>query len=730
MDKAQSALRLRAEAAALGTPESLDLLSPEEVRRMLHELQVHRIELEMQNEELRRTEHELSLSRARYFGLYALAPVGFCTITESGLIVEANLTVAVLLGVAGGWLPKRPFTALIAKEDQDIYYLCRKRLFVTRNSQACELRMVKADGATFWARLEANAGGDSDGLPISHIAITDISERKHAEERSARYLQELEATRDALEVAKDRAEAATRAKSEFLASMSHEIRTPMNGVIGMTGLLLGTPLSEEQRDYAETVRKSAEALMSIISDILDFSKIEAGKMELEIVPFDLYTALQDVVELLAVPAHQKNLELLLLYNSEAPRQFLGDPGRIRQVVMNLVSNAIKFTASGHVLVEVDRRTAGNQKSEATVRIAVHDTGIGIPPDRQVLLFQKFQQVDSSTTRKYGGTGLGLAISRQLVEAMGGTITLVSQEGEGSSFAFDILLPLDLRDQANLTRPVPPEVNLSGVRVLVVDDHQICRFVTGELCRRWGMRAEEAATGEEALRLVDAAWEQGDPYRLVCLDYAMPEMDGVETARRIREAFPLRGAPGVVAITSTDERGAAERMLEMEGVAGLVKPIREAAFREALQRVLVARDGVALLVPGTLAKPEITPPFAGRRILLVEDNIVNQKVATALLSKLGCRVDVAANGREALDLTSQLTFDLILMDCQMPLVDGFEATSAIRKREGDSQHTPIVALTAGALMADQASCLEAGMDGYLTKPIRGEQLSKALSDFLT
>jgi CheY-like chemotaxis protein len=382
-------------------------------------------------------------------------------------------------------------------------------------------------------------------------------------------------------------------------------------------LLLGTPLTPEQKSYAETVRGSGEALLGIINDILDFSKIEAGKLDLEIVPFDLHSALEDVVELLAVKAHEKKLELLLWYAPDAPREFLGDPGRIRQVALNLVSNAIKFTESGHVLVEAGSQ--GVLDGVASMRIAVHDTGIGIPADRQSLLFRKFQQVDSSTTRKYGGTGLGLAISEQLVELMGGTISLASQVGEGSSFAFEIALR---------TNPSHGAPRLSAVKL---------------------ERAPELA------------------------------MDTVQRASNRREA-------GATAPMPSERSSPAPQSKE-------------------------------------------APPFAGRRVLLVEDNIVNQKVGAALLGKLGCRVDVAANGREALAMCAQLPYDLILMDCQMPEMDGYEATGEIRRREGAARHTPIVAMTAGAMAEDRERCLQAGMDGYLSKPVRPAQLREALGKHL-
>ncbi len=576
------------------------------------------------------------------------------------------------------------------------------------------------DGFLFWLATTIVALKDDKGLPESYIAIrTDVTGGRQA-------ASELSRIADELRVALDRAEAATVAKSNFLASMSHEIRTPMNGVIGMTGLLLGTSLTPEQRGYAETIRGSGEALLSIINDILDFSKVEAGKLEFESVPFNLHAALEDVLDLLSVRAHEKQLDVLLCYAPDSPRDFLGDPGRIRQVVLNIVSNAIKFTFAGHVLVDVEWKNPADGPS--FVRVSVHDTGIGIPADRQAALFQKFHQVDSSTTRKYGGTGLGLAISKELIIRMGGQLRLTSLPGEGSSFSFD--LPLSLDPAPPPSPPPPPEWN--GLRILVVNAHPICRSVTSSLCSRWKMRVDEAATEEEAIHKISAAFASHDPYLLACLDHRFPGVDGTGIALRLHAAAGQHHLP-IVLITAY--RAGLDTLFTPAGTiigSRLSRPVRESALLAAFRKVLTQRPPSDAMV--TQASPSLpaTGPgqtFPGSRILLVEDNTVNQKVAVAILHKLGCTVDVAANGIEARDMAAGLPYDLIFMDCHMPEMDGFDATREIRRIPGPSQHAPIVALTAGALSQDREKCLAAGMDDYLAKPTKLSEIRDTLSHFL-
>ena len=673
--------------------------------------------LEINNDitERKKFEEELRQANERFRSAFDDAAIGMALNDPHGRFVQVNPALCDILGYSEAELLSKTFRDITHPDDIELSLnRVQSMLEGEINNYQVEKRYVHADGYPVWVSLSVSSVRSDEGRPLYLVAqMQNVTKRKKIEQE--------------LRQAKEEAESANKAKSDFLANMSHEIRTPMNGVIGMTGLLLDTNLTAEQRGFAQTVRSSGENLLTIINDILDFSKIEAGKMEIETIGFDLGMVVEEAVGLFAEMAQAKGLELASLIEHDVPAALDGDPGRLAQVLTNLLGNALKFTENGEVVLRTS--VVRESAAEAVLRFEVRDSGIGMTEEQSSRLFRSFTQADASTTRRYGGTGLGLAISKQLVELMGGEMGVESEPGAGSTFWF--VMPFVKNSQGASITVTIPHADLHGLSTLVVDDNETNREIVRHQVVSWGISADTVEDGPRALQMLRSATNRGAPYDLAILDMQMPGMDGMELVHAI-EAEPSIAMPRLIMLTSLGRRLDAQEARRAGIDAYLTKPVSQSKLYRAIATVMDAqaqaepeeKDGAHSTTQED-AQQERSPSFRAR-VLVAEDNAVNQKVAVKMLERLGYSADVVANGLEAAEVLSRIPYSAVLMDIQMPEMDGYEATAEIRRRErGRSRRTPIIAMTANAMQGDREKALDAGMDDYVTKPVRREDLEAAL-----
>jgi PAS domain S-box-containing protein len=664
---------------------------------------------------------QLRASDERARNILRTATDAFVALNEQGLIVEWNGQAEKMFGWPAAEALGKSVTETIIPERYIGSHLNGVRRFLTTGEgpvlgKPVELVAMRRDGSELPVEMTISAV-QIDSVWLFSAFVRDITVRKRIEAE--------------LQGAKEAAEAANRAKSDFLANMSHEIRTPMNGIIGMTELALDTDLSDPQREYLQTVSTCAESLLTVINDILDFSKIEAGKLSLDEADFDLSELLGHTCKTLGFRAHQKNLELACHMQKAVPRDLFGDAGRLRQIIVNLVGNALKFTEVGEVVVSVE--VESRRDDSAMLHFCVADTGIGIPAEKQSVIFHAFEQADTSTTRMYGGTGLGLAISSRLVHLMGGKIWVESVPGEGSKFHFTARFGF-AQSTAETARQNPAGY-FDGLRVLVVDDNATNRRILDEVLTNWGMQPTTVSDGPAALAAMETAFDEAEPFTLILLDAQMPAMDGFAVAEAIKGRWQAIGVSvTVMMLTSVGQLIDSKRCRELGMAACLTKPIKQSELFDAIVNVL---DGVKkpsqndkLADEAALNAESNHDDAHGVNILLAEDNPVNQRVAMGILRKHHYEVTAVDNGRAALQALKKRSFDLVLMDVQMPEMDGFAATTAIREAERiTGEHLPIVAMTARAMKGDREACLAAGMDGYLSKPLNSKQLFEMIEKVL-